>query len=80
MTKNLARLIAGPVVAAGMAAGALGFAAAANADDAVGVAADLWSPHTGPIIASGPNYRPGEHYRIPGGIDNPDLSTAHHMR
>jgi hypothetical protein len=52
MNKNLARLIAGPVVAAGIAAGALGLAAAANADDPVQTAADLYSAHTGPALAN----------------------------
>ena len=42
MNKNVARFIAGPLVAAGMAAGALGLAAAANADDPVQAAPDLF--------------------------------------
>ncbi len=42
MKKNLVRLIAGPLAAAGLAAGALGMAAAANADDPVQTAADLF--------------------------------------
>ena len=42
MNKNVARFIAGPLVAAGMAAGALGLAAAANADDPVQTAPDLF--------------------------------------
>ena len=51
MNRNLARLVAGPIAAAGMAAGALGFAAAANADDPVKAAPDLFSAHTGPALA-----------------------------
>jgi len=52
MNKNLVRLVAGPVMAAGMAAGALGLAAAANADDPVKAAPDLYSAHTGPALAN----------------------------
>jgi hypothetical protein len=77
MNKNLGRLVAGPLVAAGMAACALGLAAAANADDPVQAAPDLHSAHTGPIIASGPNYRPGEEYNTTGGVGYRDLSSTH---
>lgn len=52
MNKNFARLVAGPLVAAGMAAGALGLAAAANADDSVQAAPDLFSAHTDPALAN----------------------------
>jgi hypothetical protein len=52
MNKNTARLIAGPLAAAGLAAGALGFAAAANADDPVQAAQDLFSAHSGVIFAN----------------------------
>ena len=48
MNKNLVRIIAAPLASAGMAAGALGLAAAANAD----TVADIWSPHTGPALAA----------------------------
>jgi hypothetical protein len=52
MKKNLVRLVAGPLAAAGLAAGALGLAAAANADDPVKAAPDLFSAHTGPALAN----------------------------
>jgi hypothetical protein len=53
MNKNLIRLIAGPLAAAGLTAGALGLAAAANAnDDPVQTAPDLFSAHTGPALAN----------------------------
>jgi len=52
MKKNLVRLVASPVMATGMAAGALGLAAAANADDPVMAAPDLYSAHTGPALAN----------------------------
>ena len=52
MNKNVARFIAGPLVAAGMAAGALGSAASANADDPVQAAPDLFSAHSGVIFAN----------------------------
>jgi hypothetical protein len=51
MNKNIARFIAGPLAAAGLGAGALGFAAAANADDPVKAAPDLFSAHSGVIFA-----------------------------
>lgn len=51
MNKNLARFVAGPLAAAGLTAGALAFAAAANADDPVQAAPDLFSAHTGPALA-----------------------------
>jgi hypothetical protein len=63
MKKNLVRLIAGPLTAAGLAAGALGMAAAANADDPVQTAADLYSAHTGPALANA-------HF-----VDEPDRAT-----
>jgi hypothetical protein len=52
MKKNLVRLVAGPLAAAGLAAGALGLAAAANADDPVKAAPDLFSADTGPALAN----------------------------
>ena len=52
MNKTLVRLIAGPMTAAGLAAGALGLAAAANADDPVNAAPDLFSAHTGPALVN----------------------------
>ena len=52
MNKNLIRLVAGPLVAGGMTAAALGLAAAANADDPVQAAPDLFSAHTGPALAN----------------------------
>ena len=45
MKKNLVRLVAGPLAAAGLAA-------AANADDPVKAAPDLFSAHTGPALAN----------------------------
>jgi hypothetical protein len=42
----------GPLAAAGLAAGALGLAAAAKADDPVKAAPDLFSAHTGPALAN----------------------------
>jgi hypothetical protein len=46
-----------------LAAGALGLAAAANADDPVKAAPDLFSAHTGPALA---------HAQL---INEPDLAT-----
>ena len=63
MKKNLARIIAGPLTAAALAAGALGLAAAANADDPVKAAPDLFSAHTGPALANA-------HF-----VDEPDRAT-----
>ena len=51
MNKNVARIVAGPLAAAELAAGALGFAAAANADDPVQAAPDLFSAHSDVIFA-----------------------------
>jgi hypothetical protein len=51
MNKSIARIVAGPLAAAGLAAGALGFAAVANADDPVQAAPDLFSAHSDVIFA-----------------------------
>jgi hypothetical protein len=51
MNTNIARLVAGPLAAAGLAAGALGFAAVANADDPVQAAPELFSAHSDVIFA-----------------------------
>ncbi|BBX00835.1 hypothetical protein BST36_00130 [Mycolicibacterium moriokaense] len=48
MKKNIARFIVAPIAAAGIAAGALGMAAVASANDSVQAVPNLMSSHTGP--------------------------------
>ena len=72
MNKNVARFIAGPLGAAGLAAGALGFATAANADDPVQVAPDLFSAHSGVIFANAAKTVPSP---IDGGIRVTELAV-----
>jgi hypothetical protein len=79
MNKNLARLIAGPLAAAGLAAGALGFAAAANADDPVQAAPDLFSAHTDPALANAHFVSEPDRVANPGaGMAKIHISQAHH--
>jgi hypothetical protein len=66
MKKTLIRLVAGPVTAAGLAAAALGLAAAANADDPVKAAPDLFSAHTGPALANAHFVSEPDRVAIPG--------------
>jgi hypothetical protein len=68
MNKSIARIVAGPLAAAGLAAGTLGFAAVANADtqDPVQAAPDLFSAHSDVIFAHAHFISEPDRVAIPG--------------